>query len=126
MVARFAMLTALVALAAWAAAALLRWRWSVWVRADQELVLARQNPSDTVWASWALIGIGMVISLLVLLAWQLAHGSESRARELLAARWDDLLTGCLSDVYRRLLRSMGIALWRRPQPDQRPSQQTPP
>ena len=40
--ARSAILLALVLLAAWAAAALLRWPWSAWVRADQEAVLAHK------------------------------------------------------------------------------------
>ena len=32
---------------AWATAALLRWPWSLWVRAEQELVLAHDNPADS-------------------------------------------------------------------------------
>jgi hypothetical protein len=84
-VARFAILTALVALAAWAAAALLRWRWSVWVRADQEAVLAHKTPGVVTWPfSQPFSGLGMVISLLGALAFALALGYESRASTLLA------------------------------------------
>jgi len=122
MAARAAALALMIAVGAWATAALLRWPWSHWVRAEQELMLARRNPSDTVWASWALICMGVVIGLLVFLAWQLAHGSESEMEELLAARWDKLLTGMMIGVFSFVV----IAFWRRPQPDRRTGQQTAP
>jgi hypothetical protein len=80
--ARFAVLVVLVAVAAWATSALLRWPWSRWVRAEQEQVLAHAPPTPTPLAP--LIGMGMVISLLVLLAGALARGDASMARELLA------------------------------------------
>jgi hypothetical protein len=75
--ARFAILTALVALAAWAAAALLRWRWRVWVRADQEAVLAHKTPGVVTSPGQLFGGLGMVISLLGALAFVLALGYES-------------------------------------------------
>jgi hypothetical protein len=75
-------LTALVALAAWAAAALLRWRWSVWVRAEQEAVLAHKTPG-VVTGALPFNGLGIVISLVVALAFALALGYESRASTLL-------------------------------------------
>ena len=67
-VARYAILTALVALAAWATAALLRWRWSVWVRADQDAVLAHKTPGVVTWPHQPFSGLGTVISLLGTLA----------------------------------------------------------
>ena len=80
--ARSAILTALVALAVWAAAALLRWRWSIWVRADQEAVLAHKTPGFVTWQQFN--GLGIVIILLAALAFALAFGYESQASALLA------------------------------------------
>ena len=70
----------LVALAAWSAAVLLRWRWSVWVRAEQEAVLAHKVPGVVMPFS----GLEFVISLLGALALALALGFESRSSTLLA------------------------------------------
>jgi hypothetical protein len=78
--AQFAALVIMVAAAAWATAALLRWPWSLWVRAEQEAVLAHKYPTD----HGGLTGMGMVISLLVLSASALARGYEFRAGDLLA------------------------------------------
>jgi hypothetical protein len=82
--ARFAILTALVALAAWAAAVLLRWRWSVWVREDQGAVLAHKTPRVLTSLRQPFNSQGIVISLLVALAFALGFGYESRASTLLA------------------------------------------
>jgi len=117
MAARAATLACLIAVAAWATASLLGLPWSRWVRAEQELLLARKNPSDTPWASWTPICIGMVISLLVFSAWQLARGSELAAGQLLAAQWEDLIVGVLIVGFSFAV----IASWRRPQPEQRPT-----
>jgi fumarate reductase subunit D len=83
-VARFATLTALVLLAWWAAAALLRWRWRVWVRAEQEAVLAHKTPGVVISPGQLFGGLGIVISLLGALAFALALGCESQASTLLA------------------------------------------
>ncbi|MHC2292870.1 hypothetical protein [Bradyrhizobium barranii] len=62
-------ITALVMLAALIAGALLRWPWSVWVRAEQEAVLAHKTPSVLTWLPFC--GLGVVISLLGALAFAL-------------------------------------------------------
>jgi hypothetical protein len=80
---RFAILTALVVLAAWASAALLRWRWSVWVRAEQEAVLSHKPPGVVTFPKDALHGLGFVISLIATLAFAIAIGYESQASTLL-------------------------------------------
>ena len=112
MVARTAVLTVLVAMAAWATAALLRWPWGAWVRAEQELVLAHKNPPNTF--TMPLICVGMVIMLLMILAWVLARGDEFKAGELLAdpGSWFTLLM--VMFTWGILL--AGIALWRMPAP----------
>jgi hypothetical protein len=74
-------ITALVILAAWTAAALLRWPWSVWVRAEQEAVLAHKTPGVLTWLRFS--GLGIVISMLGALALALALGYESQASTLL-------------------------------------------
>jgi hypothetical protein len=74
---RFAILAALVVLAASAAAALLRWRWSVWVRTEQEAVLAQKTPGSVAWTKTPFGGMGTVIALLGVLAFALALGFES-------------------------------------------------
>ena len=81
---RSALLTAPVALAAWAAAALLRWRWRVWVRAEQEAVLAHKTPGVVTSPGQLFGGLGFVISLLGALAVALARSYESQASTLLA------------------------------------------
>jgi hypothetical protein len=83
-VARSVILAALVLLAAWAAAALLGWRWRAWVRADQDAVLAHETPGVVTWLSQPFNGLGIVISLFAALAFALAFGCESRASTLLA------------------------------------------
>jgi hypothetical protein len=82
--ARSAILLALVALAAWAAAALLRCRWRVWVRAEQEAVLAHKTPGTVTSPGQLFGGLGFVISLLGALVVALARGYESQASTLLA------------------------------------------
>jgi len=79
---RLTILTALVALAAWTAAALLRWPWSVWVRAEQMAVLAHKTPGVLTWIRFT--GLAMVISVLGALAFALALRYESQASTLLA------------------------------------------
>lgn len=83
-VARTTILTALVVLAAWASAALLRWRWSVWVRAEQQAVLAQERPQAMTWPSLPFSGLGFVIALLVVAVIALVFEYESQASELVA------------------------------------------
>jgi hypothetical protein len=66
------------------AAALLRWRWRVWVRADQEAVLAHKTPGVVTSPGQLFRGLGIVIGLLGALAFALARGYESQASTLLA------------------------------------------
>jgi hypothetical protein len=108
--ARFAVLVILATVAAWATAALLRWPWSHWVRAEQELMLAHGLPTGSPMAP--LIGMGMVITLLVILAWAL--GYESRAGELLAdpGKWFRLPMLMVGGSFILAL----IVLWLRPAP----------
>jgi hypothetical protein len=75
-------ITALVILAALIAAALLRWPWSVWVRAEQEAVLAHKTPDVSTWLRFS--GLGIVISMLLALAIALAFGYGSQASTRLA------------------------------------------
>jgi hypothetical protein len=111
-VAQSALLVVLVVVGAWATAALLRWPWILWVRAEQNLVLAQKGPSDKAWAP--LIGMGMVITLLALLAWALAHGDESRAGEVLADPGNWIAASIQMLVWGLVL--AWIALWLRPAP----------
>jgi hypothetical protein len=83
-VAQFAMLTGLVVLVGWAGAALLRWRWSIWVRAEQEAVLAHKPPGVVTWPNEPFSGLGVVVSLLGALAFAFALGFESQVGTLIA------------------------------------------
>jgi hypothetical protein len=86
--------------AAWIAAALLRWRWSVWVRTEQEAVLAHKTPD---WKPFD--GPAIVISVLGVLAIALALGFESRASTLLANPQFGLIAPVVITAI------VGIAVW---------------
>ena len=68
--------SALVVLAAWVAAGLLRWRWSVWVRADQEAVLAQKAAGVVAGGVDPFSGQGTVVGFLGLLVLALVLGLE--------------------------------------------------
>ena len=78
---RVAVLAALVALAAGGTYVVLGRLWSGLARAEQELLLAHSPPTTTPVARLAYMG--MVISLLVILAFALARGYASRASDIL-------------------------------------------
>ena len=82
-VARFALLSALVVLAAWVSAGLLRWRWSVWVRTDQEAVLAQKAAGVVAGGVDPFSGQGTVVGFLGLLVLALVLGLESQVSELI-------------------------------------------
>jgi hypothetical protein len=88
------------------------------VRAEQEQVLARKLPTDT--SLIPLTGMGMVISLLGLLAWALALEDKSKAaaREGLAnpVEWFGLLGMMLGLMLGGGVVLALIALWLRPAP----------
>jgi hypothetical protein len=77
---RFAELGLFFVLCAWATAGLLRWSWTRWVRAEQELILAHKNPSNnSLWnISLPLYGMGIVITALLMLASALLLKFEPR------------------------------------------------
>jgi hypothetical protein len=84
MIAQFAVLVLVVAAAVWATAALVRWPWSLWVRAEQKKVLAHKSPTNTPLPAMAgVVGMWMVISLLMFSLYRLAQGDFPNARELL-------------------------------------------
>jgi hypothetical protein len=83
-VARFGTVTALVALAAWVAAAALRCRWSAWVRADQDALLARNTARVVKWPHDPLSGLGTVISVLGAFGFALALRLEALAGTILS------------------------------------------
>jgi hypothetical protein len=110
--AQFAVLVVLVAVAWWATAALLRWPWSLWVRGEQELVLAHEVPDNN--PSMLLYGMGTVIILLVVLAGALARGYESGARELSVDPGEWVVLSAVMVAWGFILAH--IALWLRPGP----------
>jgi hypothetical protein len=79
---RFIVLSSVIVVAAWTSAAVLRWAWSVWVRAEQEAVIAHRTPDVSTWLRF--IGLGFVISALGALAFALVLALESKASMLLA------------------------------------------
>lgn len=103
-VGRVTVLTVLIALAAWVAAAVLRWRWSVWVRADQEAVLAQKTAMVMTGRTDPFSGQGIVIIVLGVLALGLAVGLESEASALLV----DLRSWLAAPAFLFMLAAMGI------------------
>jgi hypothetical protein len=68
---RFTVLAALISLGALLISAVLRWPWTLWVRAEQELILAHDHPTGMapdrlIWMStvvWMLVSVAAVIGL---------------------------------------------------------------
>lgn len=81
-VTRFALLAAVVTLAAWATSRILLWPWTLWVRSEQEKALAGVSPSGKPWVH--LIVMEMIVAMVLLLAYKIARGDSSVWSELRA------------------------------------------
>jgi hypothetical protein len=103
---RLIVFTGLVALAAWVTAGILRWRWSVWVRADQEAVLEQRTPELMAEQFDPFSGQGWVVTLLGSLALALAFGLESDAN----ARLLDLKFWWSVPVFMMLTWVIGVSI----------------
>lgn len=102
---RFAIVAAVVALAGWIAVAALRWRWSAWVRADQELVLAQKTAGVMTWPSDPSNGLGTVLAVLAALGLALALGIESEVGAVVADQQFWLIAPVM------ILMIMGVGVW---------------
>jgi len=107
-VARFAALAAIISFAIWFTCALVRWPWNRWSRAEQQMVLANKHPQETPWVH--LIGMGMVVWSLVMLAALIERQPSSTPKELLGiilGNWSDWLPVALGWS----LMSVGLMRW---------------
>jgi hypothetical protein len=115
--ARFALLAAVVALAAWGASRILRWPWTLWVRAEQEKALAHVPPAGKPWIP--LIGMEMIVGMVLLLVYAITRGDSSVWSELRADP-GEVIIEVLTLMFGGACILAAVALWLRPEP--RPSE----
>jgi uncharacterized membrane protein YidH (DUF202 family) len=65
--ARYALLAAIVAVAAWATFYIQCWFWSLWVRAEQDKTLNGESPSGRKWATFFVVAMELIVGLPLIL-----------------------------------------------------------
>jgi hypothetical protein len=116
---QFITLAGSVVLGAWITAGLLRWRWSAWVHADQEAVLARKSAEDIGERADPFSGQMIILWLLGWLAVSLALGLEAEATSLLSDPGAWLLaSGMLIPIWAFAAQTSSVVDWLLPVPKQ--------
>jgi len=115
---RSALLAAVVVLAAWATYRMLRWPWSLWVRAEQEKALAAIPPAGKPWMP--LIGMEMIICMVLVLVNAIRREDSSVISELRPDPGGVITQLIPMFVALLILAAVVFRLWPEPRPSEAP------